>query len=221
MRGIASRGPLLACEITSIDVFGAAPDEALQKPELEWLGLQWPSSLGPLLRCPGRRACHPRARHRVARRTAGLRFELRPVGFRVGRTSVLRWNAGEQRGCANSGHRTSDYRAAELVEHRVSSLVGERVFGIALGYEDLIDHDQLRHDPVMAVLGGKLAAKRADCAPLAGKSTLNRLELSRPEPTRYHKISYERCRCRSGVYPTTLPTKIVGTILIDQAELAS
>jgi hypothetical protein len=43
----------------------------------------------------------------------------------------------------------------------------------------------LRHDPVMAVLGGKLAAKRADCAPLAGKSTLNRLELSREEPTRY------------------------------------
>jgi hypothetical protein len=42
--------------------------------------------------------------------------------------------------------------------------VGQRVFGIALGYEDLIDHDQLRHDPVMAVLGGKLAAKRADCA---------------------------------------------------------
>ena len=70
-------------------------------------------------------------------------------------------------------------------------LVGQRVFGIALGYEDLIDHEQLRHDPVMAVLGGKLKARRADCAPLAGKSTLNRLELSREEPTRYHKISYD------------------------------
>jgi hypothetical protein len=43
----------------------------------------------------------------------------------------------------------------------------------------------------MAVLGGKLAAKREDCAPLAGKSTLNRLELSREEPTRYYKISYD------------------------------
>ena len=83
----------------------------------------------------------------------------------------------------------TDYRVADLVEHTVPSLVGQRVFGIALGYEDLIDHDQLRHDPVMAVLGGKLAAKRADCAPLAGKSTLNRLELSREEPTRYHRIS--------------------------------
>src|SRR5436853_5117716 len=85
----------------------------------------------------------------------------------------------------------ADHRAADLVEHTVSGLVGQRVFGIALGYEDLIDHDQLRHDPVMAVLGGKFAARRADCAPLAGKSTLNRLELSRPEPTRYHKISYD------------------------------
>ncbi len=85
----------------------------------------------------------------------------------------------------------TDHRAADLIEHTVPGLVGQRVFGIALGYEDLIDHDQLRHDPVMAVLGGKLAARRADCAPLAGKSTLNRLELSRPQPTRYHKISYD------------------------------
>ena len=83
----------------------------------------------------------------------------------------------------------TDHRAADLVVHEVPGLVGQRVFGIALGYEDLIDHDQLRHDPVMAVLGGKLAARRADCAPLAGKSTLNRLELSRAEPTGYRKIS--------------------------------
>jgi hypothetical protein len=85
----------------------------------------------------------------------------------------------------------SDCRVRELVEHAVPTLVGQRVFGIALGYEDLVDHDELRHDPVMAVLAGKLAARRSDCAPLAGKSTLNRLELSRPEPTRYHKISYD------------------------------
>ena len=78
----------------------------------------------------------------------------------------------------------TDHRGRELVEHTVATLVGQRVFGIALGYEDLIDHDQLRHDPVLAVLGGKLEAKRSDCAPLAGKSTLNRLELSRAEPSR-------------------------------------
>jgi hypothetical protein len=64
------------------------------------------------------------------------------------------------------------------------------VYAIALGYEDLNDHDVLRHDPIMAVLAGKLKARRKECAPVAGKSTLNRLELSRLEPTRYHKISH-------------------------------
>src|SRR4051812_38892908 len=88
----------------------------------------------------------------------------------------------------------TDYRAAELVEHTVSSLVGQRVFGIALGYEDLIDHEQLRHDPVMAVLGVKLAAKRADCAPLAGKSTLNRLERGGLDLTRYHRIARDEAK---------------------------
>ena len=84
-----------------------------------------------------------------------------------------------------------DSRQAALVEHEVRTLVGQRVFGVALGYEDLNDHDWLRHDPMMAVLVGKLSARRRDCAPVAGKSTLNRLELSRPEPTRYHKISHD------------------------------
>ena len=88
----------------------------------------------------------------------------------------------------------TDHRAPELIEHPVPTLVGQRVFGIALGYEDLIDHDELRHDPVMAILAGKLEARRSDCAPVAGKSTLNRLELSRPEPSRYHKISYDAAR---------------------------
>src|ERR1700741_1904008 len=83
-----------------------------------------------------------------------------------------------------------DARCPELIEHKVVTLVGQRVFGIALGYEDLNDHDELRHDPMMAVLAGKLEAGREDCAPVAGKSTLNRLELSQLEPTRYHKISH-------------------------------
>jgi hypothetical protein len=83
----------------------------------------------------------------------------------------------------------TDARHPDLIEHDVATLVMQRVVGIALGYEDLIDHDELRHDPVMAVLAGKLAARRSDCAPLAGKSTLNRLELSRPEPSRYAKLA--------------------------------
>jgi hypothetical protein len=84
-----------------------------------------------------------------------------------------------------------DHRRADLIEHEVRTLVSQRVFAIALGYEDLNDHDQLRHDPVMATLVGKLSAHRRDCAPLAGKSTLNRLELSRSEPSKYHRISHD------------------------------
>lgn len=70
-----------------------------------------------------------------------------------------------------------DRRSQSGVEHSVATLVGQRVFAIALGYEDLNDHDDLRHDPILAVMAGKLAARRGNCAPLAGKSTLNRLEL--------------------------------------------
>jgi len=82
-----------------------------------------------------------------------------------------------------------DNRNPIFTEHAVETLVMQRIVGIALGHEDLSDHDDLRHDPVMAVLAGKLAASRADCAPLAGKSTLNRLELSKAEPTRYARIA--------------------------------
>ena len=83
-----------------------------------------------------------------------------------------------------------DRRRPELIEHHVRTLVGQRVFGLALGYEDLNDHEQLRHDPVMGALLGKLQARRKTCAPLAGKSTLNRLELFPVEGTgRYHKIT--------------------------------
>jgi Transposase DDE domain group 1 len=85
----------------------------------------------------------------------------------------------------------ADARRLDLIEHEVATLVGQRVFGIALGYEDLNDHDHLRHDPAMAVLAGKLQARRSGCAAVAGKSTLNRLELSRPDPTRYHKIAHD------------------------------
>ena len=85
----------------------------------------------------------------------------------------------------------ADGRAQAQVEHTIEAMVGQRVFGIALGYEDLIDHDHLRHDPVLATLAGKLTARRQDCAPLAGKSTLNRLEHAPSEPARYHKIGHD------------------------------
>jgi hypothetical protein len=85
-----------------------------------------------------------------------------------------------------------DDRRADLVEHQLPALIGQRVFASALGYEDLVDHDELRFDPVLAALSGKLEARRADCAPLAGKSTLNRLEHAPAgAATRYHRIGHD------------------------------
>ena len=84
-----------------------------------------------------------------------------------------------------------DRRDPSLIEHSVATLVGQRIFGLALGYEDLNDHDALRHDPLFAVLASKLKARRTDCAPVAGKSTLNRLERSKETPSLYHKIGHD------------------------------
>jgi hypothetical protein len=83
-----------------------------------------------------------------------------------------------------------DRRDPRFVEHQVETLVGQRVFGLALGYEDLNDHDELRKDPTLAVLAGKLKpVLRADCEALAGKSTLNRLEHTpKRHGAKYHKI---------------------------------
>jgi hypothetical protein len=84
----------------------------------------------------------------------------------------------------------TDRRDQRYVEHSVETLVGQRVFGLALGCEDLNDHDELRKDPVFAVLAGKLKpVLRPDCAPVAGKSTLNRLEHTpKRDGAKYHKI---------------------------------
>jgi hypothetical protein len=83
-----------------------------------------------------------------------------------------------------------DGRAEELVVHRIETLVAQRVHAIALGYEDINDHDELRHDPVLSLLSDALEPKRADVASLAGKSTLNRLEHGlKSGVSRYHKIS--------------------------------
>lgn len=83
----------------------------------------------------------------------------------------------------------ADRRDPALISHTVQELVSQRVYGLALGYEDLSDHDQLREDPLLGVLSGK---QRVGEDPLAGKSTLNRLELSTPEPDRYKKIHYQQ-----------------------------
>jgi Transposase DDE domain group 1 len=80
-----------------------------------------------------------------------------------------------------------DGRDPRLVRHSVQEMISQRIYGLALGYEDLNDHEQLRQDPLMGVLAGKPELAKE---PLAGKSTLNRLELSNGTPDRYKKITF-------------------------------
>ena len=84
-----------------------------------------------------------------------------------------------------------DGRDPARVEHRLPEMLAQRIYGLALGYEDLNDHEQLRHDPLLALLAGQ----REPDQPLAGKSTLNRMELTpdgakAASADRYHKITY-------------------------------
>lgn len=103
----------------------------------------------------------------------------------------------------------------ELVEHSVSTLVMQRVVGIALDYEDLNDHEELRHDTVLAVLMSRLEARRSDCALLAGKSTMNRLELTRNEPTRYHKVGHDPAAIDTLFVDLLLEARVPEQIVLD------
>ena len=101
--------------------------------------------------------------------------------------------------CRRAARCFQDARDPRLIEHSVEELVTQRVMALALGYEDINDHDTLRRDPLVAAVVGKAdptgssrlrAADRG--AALAGKSTLNRLELAKPGKThRYWKVTYE------------------------------
>ena len=70
----------------------------------------------------------------------------------------------------------TDHRDPRLRVHALRTLLAQRITGIALGYEDLNDHDDLRRDPLLALLADTLEGRRKGCAPLADKSTLQRLE---------------------------------------------
>jgi hypothetical protein len=79
-----------------------------------------------------------------------------------------------------------DLRLADGITHTIADLLRQRIFGLALGYEDLIDHDQLRHDPALAAVLDKPGGQ------LAGKSTLNRLEhADKIGQDRHHKFDHD------------------------------
>jgi hypothetical protein len=79
-----------------------------------------------------------------------------------------------------------DNRNQDLIEHSILEMLSQRVYGLALGYEDLNDHEQLRKDPVFGILAGREELEE----PLAGKSTLNRMELGAGTKDRYKKITF-------------------------------
>jgi Transposase DDE domain group 1 len=84
-----------------------------------------------------------------------------------------------------------DGRDPDRIEHRLEEMLAQRIYGLALGYEDLNDHEQLRQDPLLSMLAGKRELNE----PLAGKSTLNRMELvprGEVSEQRYHKITYSQ-----------------------------
>jgi hypothetical protein len=89
-----------------------------------------------------------------------------------------------------------DYRHSSYVDYSVHELLAQRVYGIALGYEDVNDHDKLRHDPALALALSRLNFIDLNAASLAGKSTINRLEYC-PETivdqkeSRYHRIEHQ------------------------------
>jgi hypothetical protein len=97
----------------------------------------------------------------------------------------------------------TDYRDEKSIEHEVEALVRQRIYGIALGYEDLNDHDDLRSDPLLAVLCGKedptgsnRKNPRDRGKALAGKSTLNRMELTEEEANERNR--YKKIKCNGG-----------------------
>jgi hypothetical protein len=79
-----------------------------------------------------------------------------------------------------------DGRNQQQVEHSVLEMLSQRIYGLALGYEDINDHEQLRKDPVFSILAGREELEE----PLAGKSTLNRMELGTGTKDRYKKITF-------------------------------
>ena len=89
-----------------------------------------------------------------------------------------------------------DARDPRLVEHSVATLIGQRVFGIALGYEDLNDHDELRHDPLMAVLAGKLEAWRERLRAGGGQIDAEPARTVARDATKYRKIAMSPRRSR-------------------------
>ncbi len=102
-----------------------------------------------------------------------------------------------------------DRRNQVFVDHKLEELLAQRLHGLALGYEDLNDHEALRLDPLLAVAAGKIDPLGEDRLQnrgqaLAAPSTLNRLELSNNKNTRYHKIAHDPEKIKNALLTMAL-----------------
>lgn len=123
----------------------------------------------------------------LGRRQISARFDAPAITSDAGGL-LLREIESKLRLIEQFGRCFRDLRDPRYTNHSLNELLTQRIFGIALGYEDLNDHEQLRYDPLMAVLANKKDPTPDEGFALAGKSTLNRLELTTVRPSRYKKI---------------------------------
>lgn len=86
----------------------------------------------------------------------------------------------------------TDQRDGRYVQHPLKDLLAQRLYGLVQGYEDLNDHDEIRHDKIFGIALGKLKSHHPRCAPLAGKSTLNRLEQAMQVPMDLSQERYQK-----------------------------
>jgi len=141
-------------------------------------------------------AFHPLGRREVVGRFDGGQITSDGGGLLLRETEQATKIIGQFAACF------TDHRNPKLIEHTVEELMAQRIYGLALGYEDLNDHDDLRCDPLLAALVGKKGPLGRDRLrdqdkgkALAGKSTLNRLELTpvgANADSRYKKITIDR-----------------------------
>ena len=109
----------------------------------------------------------------------------------------------------------TDQRDGRYVQHPLKDLLAQRLYGLVQGYEDLNDHDEIRHDKMFGIALGKLESRHSRCAPLAGKSTLNRLEQAIQVPV---DLSQERYQ-KYNLSPTAIENLLV-TLFLEQHPAA-
>ncbi len=146
---------------------------------------------------PNKNHCKPEqfVFEQLKSRTVIVNFEGKPVTSDAGLTLIAELDRKRQ----ITSRLAACFKVTlepNKILHPVHSLIAQRIYGLIMGYEDLNDHEALRHDPIFALAVGKAINSELQPITLAGKSTLNRLEhcpedVSSRENSRYHRIEHD------------------------------